>query len=244
VLCIPIACRGETFGIIHLRDDAPGEPDTDGAAHSNRVEDRELGTTIGETLGLHLFNLSLREELSRESTRDPLTGVLNRRGLIAALNEHLDARAAGRNLAVLLLDVDHFKRVNDTHGHDVGDAVLTALARVVDSRIRDRDLLARWGGEEFIVVLPDTDLSTALLRAEQIRRSIARLKIDYEQTQLKDVTASIGVAARPQHARHWDDLVNIADKALYEAKQRGRNRVIEGAADVPPNNTIPFERKR
>lgn len=243
VLCIPVACRGETFGVIHFRDEQAPKIELDDDSDA-RIEDRELATTIGETLGLHLFNLSLREELSRESTRDPLTGIFNRRGLLDAIEGELASQySPGFRLAVLIVDADHFKRVNDMHGHDAGDAVLQALAQLISARIRDRDLLARWGGEEFLIALPDTDLSTAMLRAEQIRRAVEKLEIRHDGKNLDGITVSIGLAAFPDHTRNWEQLIKVADQALYDAKGDGRNRVIAGnRSKTLKDNTIPFER--
>jgi len=247
IMCIPITCRGEIFGVIQLRAEAHtavpgGEYDMPQADVDIRMEDRELATTIGETLGLHLFNLSLREELSRESLRDPLTGILNRRGTMDTLDtllRHQDN--PGFQLAALLIDVDHFKQINDTRGHDVGDAVLRELAELIDGRRRDKDVLARWGGEEFLLVLPDTDAGTALFVAEQIRRSVESLQVSHGAAIVEQISVSIGAAAWPDHARNWTRLIKAADNALYEAKALGRNRVVTGKADSA-GKTIPFKR--
>ncbi|NIZ92416.1 diguanylate cyclase [Kineococcus rubinsiae] len=166
----------------------------------------------------------LRADLAEEATRDPLTGLRNRRRFSEDLSGALErARPEGRPTAVVLLDVDHFKRINDTHGHAVGDRVLIAVAEALRRTARYDDVV-RYGGEEFVVVLPDHDATAAAARAEQLRAACAELQLVAAGVRLR-VTLSAGVAASPEHGSTPDDLLLTADRALYAAKEAGRDRV-------------------
>ncbi len=164
----------------------------------------------------------LRADLAEEASRDPLTGLRNRRRFVDDLTERLRAAAgAGRPLALVLLDVDHFKAVNDTHGHAVGDAVLVAVAAALREHARAEDVV-RYGGEEFVVVLPGLDAAAAAERAEELRADCARLRVAGSEVR---VTISAGVASCPEHGTTPDDLLLAADRALYAAKAGGRDQV-------------------
>jgi diguanylate cyclase (GGDEF)-like protein/PAS domain S-box-containing protein len=178
----------------------------------------------------------LEEQLKYQAVHDQLTGLYNRRVLQERLTAE-GARATRYNhpLAVFMLDVDHFKRINDTHGHLVGDLVLQTLASTLETSTRKTDVLARYGGEEFVVVLPETSLETAQLLAERLREAIADRAVMLEHGERIDVTASIGIACFPTHSRTPQDLLTIADRALYQAKQNGRNRV--STPNAPDHST-------
>jgi len=170
-----------------------------------------------------------RHALERYAYVDALTGLANRRALEDALMREVeDARAARAPLSVVLFDVDHFKRVNDTLGHDTGDTVLKDLARVARAEVRGTDLLARWGGEEFMLLLPGTEPGVAAQCAERVRRAV-----EAHAFLAPDVTVSLGVATlHPgEDARV---LVRRADDALYDAKRAGRNRVRHAVEPAPP----------
>lgn len=169
-------------------------------------------------------NERLREALEHQATRDPLTGVRNRRSWEAEADRQVaQARRHGRALAVLVLDLDGFKFINDAHGHDVGDEVLRDVARCLESSLRAADLAARTGGDEFVVLLPETELSDARLLAETLCLKLGRLRPEAGGDTLR-LTASIGAAAMPP-AGSLRELVTQADAAMYEAKRQGRNRV-------------------
>ncbi len=168
----------------------------------------------------------LRQRLQVEAARDPLTGLLNRRALEAqAARLFAEAEASGQPLALLLLDLDHFKAVNDTHGHAAGDAVLRGVAEALAREIRHDDLACRWGGEEMLAVLRNCDLARAEERAVMLRATIAAARFGDGAPGLR-VTASIGVAAFPDHGTGLDELTARADMALYVAKRYGRDRVV------------------
>lgn len=171
----------------------------------------------------------LLHALRQAATCDPLTGLWNRRELMRKL-EHEMARSGryGHPLAVIMLDIDHFKRVNDTHGHQAGDQVLKELAGFIQATVRDSDLVARYGGEEILVLCPETDGGVAGQLAERIRRHVEEATIVTSSARIQ-VTVSLGVAAYPELPT-GTDLIQAADAAMYRAKQSGRNRVCAAAA--------------
>jgi diguanylate cyclase (GGDEF)-like protein len=166
-----------------------------------------------------------QRELFERSVRDPLTGLYNRAYFLEQLGATAEAGAArGLGLAVLMLDVDHFKRVNDTYGHARGDAVLRELAHRVQEQIREVDTFARYGGEEFVVVLPETTVDGAAQLAERICVAVRRTPFQSEGEEPLDVTLSVGGAAFPEHGSSAATLMRAADRALYVAKGEGRDR--------------------
>jgi diguanylate cyclase (GGDEF)-like protein len=168
----------------------------------------------------------LLAELERRAARDPLTGLANRRALDDSLDRELSrARREGASLSLVLLDVDHFKAVNDEHGHQVGDQVLSIVARTLAETVRDMDLVARYGGEEFVVLLPGTALADAVGTAERLRAAVAG------QPAPAPVTVSAGVATFPDQAPSGAELLVLADCALYEAKRAGRDRVMAAGGE-------------
>jgi diguanylate cyclase (GGDEF)-like protein len=168
---------------------------------------------------------ALQEQLREQAMRDALTGLYNRRYLADALAREL-ARAERNSdpVSLVVLDIDAFKELNDTYGHPAGDAVLRAIARLLGDEIRGGDIAGRWGGEEFVLVLPGMPLASAARRAEQCREQFAACKTAFEGIELL-ATLSAGVAAYPEHGASPDELMQAADRALYRAKQSGRNRV-------------------
>lgn len=168
--------------------------------------------------------------------RDPLTGVYNRQGLKRRFQRKLEeAKRDGAPLAVLMMDLDHFKKVNDTYGHPAGDLVLTAFARATEDVVTGKGVVGRYGGEEFLVLLPGADAEGGAAVAEQIRAKTEKLKIVVDEGAGKVIrpTCSVGVAFFPGHGDDPDTLVNFADLALYEAKNAGRNRVVVYPTDAP-----------
>ena len=175
----------------------------------------------------------LQEALQEQAVRDSLTGCFNRRYLDETLERELwRARREGYPLAVVILDLDHFKQINDTYGHLAGDEVLRVLAERLRGDIRHEDVLCRYGGEEFVILMPRMPLIIAAERAERWRASIAAIRVRFGSFELR-FTTSAGVAAYPDHARMPDDLMHCADVALYQAKDAGRNRVVVFAQQPP-----------
>lgn len=228
-LCIPMIAQGETLGMFHLS--------TDNAAALDGSK-RQLARTVAEQVGLAIANLNLRETLQTQSIRDALTGLFNRRYLEEALQKEIArARRHQSSVAIVMMDVDHFKSFNDTYGHDAGDFVLKSLGQLLRDKVRASDTACRYGGEEITLVFPETPLHEALGLAEQIRQAIANLTLTYGNQQLHSITASFGVAAFPEHGTIGQALIQTADKALYRAKAAGRNQVM--AAGVAPKRLTP-----
>lgn len=168
----------------------------------------------------------LTEELEKLATTDPLTGVWNRRHLFAlAEREITRVHRYNRPLSLLIIDIDHFKIINDTYGHAGGDEVLAILAKTVLNCLRKADFFGRFGGEEFVAFLPETTLKTAVAAAERIRENLANIVISVDEQQIR-ITVSIGVASYQKEDLTIDALLQRADKALYQAKNQGRNQVV------------------
>jgi diguanylate cyclase (GGDEF)-like protein len=170
-------------------------------------------------------------DLAEQAIRDPMTGLYNRRFLREFLaRELIRAKRSGIGLAVIMMDLDRFKRVNDSFGHDAGDLVLTEVAVMLKKSIRGSDMVCRFGGEEFVLVLTDATRASALRRCEEIRSAIRRLEPTYRGNSLGHPTASFGLALFPDHAEDADGLINASDAALYEAKHAGRDCIITSSA--------------
>lgn len=214
------------------------------------VHDRALGTLILGSRGRHAFgdavrttlevlarhvavslaNARMLQSLEELATTDGLTGVLNKRALLDQAHRKLkSAERYRRPLALLVCDIDHFKRVNDTHGHDVGDTVIRGLAELLKRAKRDTDIVGRFGGEEFVVLCEETDAEGAVLLAERIRSELASTTFHTEGGPLK-VTCSVGVAPFPAAGKSWEALFKATDGALYASKRNGRNRVTTWSA--------------
>lgn len=181
-------------------------------------------------MGLVLMSKERADALNRNlALQDELTGLHNRRSIQRLLDQQLAMLARGRRpLAVLLIDVDHFKRINDTHGHLSGDLALREIGACLLARLRSQDLVGRWGGEEFIALLPDTGIAGARKLAEQLRRAVEQLQVVSLVGKQMPLTVSIGLhACVPADDASREELIAAADKALYQAKQNGRNRVEE-----------------
>jgi diguanylate cyclase (GGDEF)-like protein len=175
---------------------------------------------------LHLEHAHAFGRLRETAERDPLTHLRNRRAFDEILaGEVIRYERYGRPLALMLLDVDHFKSINDQFGHEVGDEVLRRIARLIAAGVRDADTPARMGGEEFVVLLPETTLAAAADVAERIRAAVNELKIEWHSSPIP-VHISIGVSAAPERVGHPHQLINSADSALYRAKAGGRDRVV------------------
>jgi len=214
-LCVPMVAHGEMLGTLTVSS-PPGLA----------LDHREVAITAGEQVSMAMANLRLQETLRTQSLRDPLTGLFNRRYLEASLDREVQ-RAQRRDtpLSVLMLDIDHFKRFNDSHGHDAGDALLAQFGALLARIVRSEDVACRYGGEEFTVLLPETDAALAMERAEQIRAAVHGMELVHRKQALGPISVSIGVASFPQSATTSPEFMRSADRALYAAKHGGRNRV-------------------
>ena len=219
-LCVPLTVQGETLGVFCLVG-APAK-----RSH-HQVSQLQLAVTVSEAIKLSLSNLKLREELRAEAIHDPLTGLFNRRYLEETLPRELHrAQRAHSPLCVAMLDLDNFKRFNDTYGHDAGDSLLRELGRLLLGKLRKSDISCRYGGEEFVLVLPDSSAADAKQRMEQIRGQIKELKIPHGEQVLSAITVSAGVAQAEDPPPNPSQLLRAADTALYAAKNAGRDRVM------------------
>jgi diguanylate cyclase (GGDEF)-like protein/PAS domain S-box-containing protein len=170
-------------------------------------------------------NRLLQERLLEQAVRDVLTGLFNRRYLQETLDRELAAaRRVPNEVGIIMLDLDHFKRINDTHGHRAGDLVLASLGKLILRNTRRMDIACRYGGEEFVIIMPTTSLDGARGRAEALRSAVESLEVDFEGQSLR-ATISAGVAAFPLHGEDGESILRAADEALYAAKAAGRNRV-------------------
>ena len=235
-LCIPILAQGETLGILHLQatDEAP----------QLDLSELSFKTTFAAQVGLSIANIRLREALRMQSVRDALTGLYNRRYLEEVLER--EVRRAGRaaqSLGLLMIDLDHFKTFNDTYGHDAGDAVLRETGSALARGIRAEDFVCRFGGEEFVVILPTANLEAACARAERLRLKMRELAILHQGKSMGMVTISIGVAVFPEHGVSPKELMTAADAALYEAKHRGRDQVSVASLKSVDEAAIPGAEK-
>lgn len=225
-LCVPISAAGGALGMLHFCF-GKGESYSTKDRHSRMMElKRVMVTRVVEQYSLALINLRLRESLRLESIHDPLTSLYNRRHMEASLEREVSrAKRRETSVAIIMLDIDYFKKLNDTYGHDAGDIVLRELATLLRKHIRTEDIACRYGGEEFLLILPDAPLEIAARRAEKIRLRTHDLQIEYHDTTLT-ITVSSGVAAFPDHGPSIKDVVKAADSALYQAKKGGRDQVV------------------
>ncbi len=231
-LCLPMVAHGEVMGLLHVRY-------TSGGNGRNIIADSARGVT--EQLSLILANLRLRETLKNQSIRDAQTGLFNRRYMEDSLDRELSrAERSGKPLVVAMLDLDHFKVLNDRFGHSTGDAVLREWSDLLKSKFRGSDIVCRYGGEEFVIILPEIDLSSAHQRLEQLRLDLQRMSMRQDGQSITRVTVSIGMAYYPVHGRTNQSLLQAADQALYRAKELGRNCVVI-ASDETTQDASPYE---
>ena len=222
-LCVPLIGHSETVGVLHVMSSA-----TDGDENVDFDESpiRHLVVTVAGQLSMAFANLRLRDSLREMSIRDPLTGLFNRRFMEETLDRDLDiARRGNTEVGIVVIDVDHFKAFNDTHGHEAGDAVLEAVGEVLTRFSRASDVACRFGGEEFMMILPGCSIEDTRSRAEELRRRVAALRVPFRDIELVGPTISCGIAGYPRHGDKSDILIRRADEALYAAKRGGRDQV-------------------
>ena len=226
--CIPLINQGSTIGMLHIQNTEETGPLADAfLSGPPEMPDEKLVATFTDHIALALSNLRLKQKLYQLAIRDGLTGLHNRRYMEESLEREIHrAKRKGTSLGILMVDIDHFKLFNDRHGHEAGDTLLKALGNYLRNNVRADDLACRYGGEEFTLILPELTRETAILRAEAIRAGSQQLRVNYRGLELGKITLSLGVALFPQNGATWEDTLREADKALYEAKEAGRNRVV------------------
>jgi diguanylate cyclase (GGDEF)-like protein/PAS domain S-box-containing protein len=224
-LCVPLMAQGEALGIVSLQM-MRGQDQADLAPRSSDEGERRLAAVLAKQVALSLWNLKLRESLRNQSICDPLTGLFNRRYMEESLEREFSrANRHKSSVAIVMLDLDHFKRFNDTFGHQAGDELLRALGDLLKKNTRSQDIACRYGGEEFALVLSDSSLEGAYKRAEILRQQVKQLSVEYDGKTLGAVSVSMGVAVFPDHGTTMGDVLRASDQALYSAKREGRDRV-------------------
>ncbi|EAR50540.1 diguanylate cyclase, putative, partial [Oceanicola granulosus HTCC2516] len=228
-VCVPISAHGDTVGLLHVRFD----PEAYGDARQKRAATFTL--RCAEHISLAVANVRLRDELHEQSIRDPLTGLHNRRHLLDRMRRELsEADRRGAPFGLVTFDADRFKAVNDTYGHDAGDAVLLALAAVMGEVLEEGWTGCRIGVEEFALLVPGADVAAAAAAGERLRARVEAMEVRHAGAVLPPVTVSVGVAVYPDHGRDAAALLKRSDEALYAAKEGGRNRVAISATPGPP----------
>ena len=231
-LCVPFMAQGEALGIVSLQLRV-GQQQQEPFARSSVEAASQLAGVLAKQVALALGNLKLKESLKNQSICDPLTGLFNRRYMEESLEREFSR--ANRNkssVAIVMMDLDHFKLFNDTFGHQAGDALLRTLGDFLKRNTRGQDIACRYGGEEFALVLTDSNLTGALRRAEVLRGQIKQLSVEYAGQLLGTVSVSIGVALFPDHGATMSDVLRASDQALYAAKREGRDRVSVWTAEA------------
>lgn len=244
--CFPILAHGETVGLMHLRR-------CEAASNKEFYKCKKLAQMCAEQISMAIANVRMRDQLQEQSTRDPLTGLFNRRYMLDRLRRLLNAaKAKGEKVYMIYLDVDHFKKFNDNHGHDAGDNVLSEVANCLQDACDGEDVACRMGGEEFMLIWPGADLKTVETRANKLREKVEEMRVLYQEKHLPTVTLSAGVACYPDDERDIQALLRQADEAFYAAKDGGRNQVrIFGAKQaklpaakpkpLPPSSSMAAE---
>ncbi|MGA7885698.1 MAG: diguanylate cyclase [Acidobacteriaceae bacterium] len=225
-LCLPVVAHGETLGVVTI--------ECQSAEAAGMTATREESViSLAEMAAMAISGLRLRERLERQSIRDGMTGLFNRSFMEVALERELHRAARQqKELALMMVDIDHFKQFNDTFGHEAGDVVLRQVAESLRLGVRTEDIACRFGGEEFVIILPEITMDSAMERAELLRRQVEELALRYHGQPLRQVTISIGLAVSPQNSEVAEDLLRCADRAMYAAKHRGRNRVVQADSSI------------
>jgi len=226
-VCIPMMAYGEVIGIMHM-----GLSEGDSSSVNQDWQEmysprRKLATMTADQVALTLANLQLRETLQYQSTRDPLTSLFNRRYFYECIERELfRAENSSTNFAVLMADIDSFKSFNDSHGHDAGDLVLREVSVQMKRVMRQDDVVCRYGGEEFAVLMTDSPRETVLERTERLCNQIKTMQVNYRGQTLPPITLSVGIAFFPLSGDSAPELIESADRALYAAKNAGRDQVV------------------
>ena len=212
------------MGILHLQSPRPSPAEQLAAA-------RQLGTSVAEGMALALANLRLREIMRNQAIRDSLTGLYNRRYLEETLEREVHrGNRLGTCIGIIMMDLDHFKPYNDSYGHTAGDEVLRAAGHLIQNQVRGEDIACRYGGEEFLLIMPGASLEVVQHRAETIVREVKQLHL--QNHAFHPITISAGVAIFPDNGATADLVLQSADQALYRAKAAGRDRVMVASSAV------------
>jgi diguanylate cyclase (GGDEF)-like protein len=227
IACIPMVVYNDVIGVINVTNKRHGKEFTD--------DDVEMLRAVADQAAVAINKAQLWDM----AVTDSLTGLYVRRYFMVKLQEEL-LRAERYNniLSIVMADLDGFKNINDTYGHDAGDRVLSAIGKFFQQNIRDVDVVARYGGEEFVIMIPEAAQDAAYILSERLRKQLAELKLE----NMPPITISLGIATFPSDGRELEDLIKKADSAMYAAKRAGRNKVVKYTADIElvgENNTQP-----
>jgi diguanylate cyclase (GGDEF)-like protein/PAS domain S-box-containing protein len=225
-MCVPMMAHGEILGMLYLQSSMQGLSQPEGIVGRLAESKQRLAVTMAEQVALALANLKLQEALRIQSVCDPLTGMFNRRYMEESLAREVHrATRKKTQIGIIMIDLDHFKQFNDTFGHAAGDALLRELSYFLKKSFRGEDIACRYGGEEFVIILPETPLDITLKRAESLLEEIRHLNVQHLGRTLGTITTSLGVAVFPDHGTTGETVMRAADAALYQAKERGRDQV-------------------
>jgi diguanylate cyclase (GGDEF)-like protein/PAS domain S-box-containing protein len=225
--CVPIIAQGEMLGMLHMEYNGALGKETREEKQRYFDSRQRLMKIASDNLALSLVSLNLREALKHQSIRDPLTSLFNRRYMEECLQMEVSKSArSGEGLGVIMTDIDLFKNFNDTYGHDAGDNVLVEFSKLLASSFRDSDIVCRYGGEEFIIIMPSAALDIVMSRATKLCEMVRELEVFYDSSVLPKITASFGVAHLSNNRDQASNLVKLADSALYSAKRAGRDQIV------------------
>lgn len=231
-LCVPFMAQNEALGIVSLQMRA-SQDQIEPLPRSSCDDVRQLAGVLARQVASALGNLKLKESLKNQSICDPLTGLFNRRYMEESVEREFSrANRSKTSVAIIMMDLDHFKQFNDTFGHQAGDTLLRSLGDLLKRNTRGQDIACRYGGEEFAIVLSDSNLAGALQRAEILRQQVKQLSVEYAGQLLGAVSVSMGIALFPDHGTSMGDVLRSADQALYSAKREGRDRVSVWTAEA------------
>jgi diguanylate cyclase (GGDEF)-like protein len=218
--------KGDILGLLHLMNDFNIKE----SGQDQAIADlKEMAVTLSEYLSLSLANVKLSENLSMQSIQDPQSGLYNRRFMEESLQrEILRAARKQAQIGIIMADLDHFKKFNDVYGHAAGDKIISQMGKLLKDKFRGSDIACRYGGEEFLVILPESSLEDTVKRADILREEVKKMELVFQGQILSAITVSMGVAAYPVNGARIEELLRVADTALYKAKQEGRDRVISG----------------
>jgi diguanylate cyclase (GGDEF)-like protein len=219
MICMPLLVQENMIGLMYIHQHHENHP------HDNNLY--LLASIFCEQITISISYIKLQEKLRDQSNLDPLTGLYNRRYMEETLAARLsDLKKQPGSLSIMMIDVDHFKNFNDNHGHDAGDAILISLSELIRKHVRTFDFACRFGGEEFIVILPRTPKQSAIERAKQLHERVRQLRVKHNTVLLDAVTISIGIATYPEDGEDMLKLIKAADLALYQAKNTGRDKTV------------------
>jgi diguanylate cyclase (GGDEF)-like protein/PAS domain S-box-containing protein len=225
-VCLPLIAKSDVLGLLHLRS----KQSTQIQSEPNIISDlKDMAVILSEYLSLSIANIQLNERLARQSVRDPLTGLYNKRFMIESLEREIKRAERNRTqVGIIMADIDHFKQFNDKYGHAAGDKVLTQMGGFFKAGLRGSDVACRYGGEEFVFILLESSAENTFKRAGQMREEVKNLEVHYDGELLASITLSMGISTYPDQGSNAEDLLRVADAALYRAKQEGRDRIIIG----------------